>query len=98
MQISNRPVTFGTSDSERRVTIQTNADNLVEGDEMFTVTLAPISDRVIITEDSADITIEETANGTLLCLLVYYVILFFSEQFWWRSSQIHTLYVKTMEL
>jgi hypothetical protein len=62
VQISNRPVTFGTSDSERRVTIQTNADNLVEGDEMFTVTLAPISDRVIITEDSADITIEETAN------------------------------------
>ena len=98
MQISNQPVTFGTSDSERRVIIQTNADNLVEGDEMFTVTLVPVSDRVIITEDSADITIEETANGTSLCLLVILCNCNFPQQFLLSSSQIHTLYVKTTEL
>lgn len=61
-------MTFGPSDVERRITIQTNPDNLVEGNEMFTASLVPVSDRVTITEDTADITIEETANGKILSL------------------------------
>ena len=63
IEVVNRPITFGTSDFERRVQIQTNADSIVEGTEMFTASLMPVSDRVVITEDTADITIEETANG-----------------------------------
>ena len=57
------PVTFGSSEFEKRITIQTNSDDIVEGVETLTAQLTPISDRVIITGDTADISIEETDNG-----------------------------------
>ena len=74
-------MTFGPSDTERRVTIQTNSDNFVEGNEMFTASLVPVSDRVVITQDTADITIEETANGIYFRSLVvmYGLSLYFSQ-------------------
>ena len=56
-------MTFGSSEFEKRITIQTNSDDIVEGVETLTAQLTPISDRVIITGDTADISIEETDNG-----------------------------------
>ena len=57
------PVTFGPTEFERRVTVQTNPDSLLEGTEVFTAELVPVSDRVVITEDTAVINIVETENG-----------------------------------
>ena len=63
VEIVNQPITFGVSDFEMRVTVQTNADSLVEGTESFTARLTPVTDRVVIAENTADISIEETTNG-----------------------------------
>lgn len=63
IQIINMPVTFGPTESEMRVTVQTNPDSLVEGTEVFTAELALVSDRVVISEDTAVINIVETENG-----------------------------------
>ena len=56
-------MTFGPAEFEKRVTIQTNGDTLVEGTEMFTARLEPASDRTVINQNTADISIQETANG-----------------------------------
>ena len=63
VQIVNFPVTFGPAEFEKRVTIQTSTDTLVEGTEVFTAQLEPVSDHLVITEDTAEISIQETANG-----------------------------------
>jgi hypothetical protein len=55
-------VTFGPAEFEKRVTIQTSTDTLVEGTEVFTAQLEPVSDHLVITEDTAEISIQETAN------------------------------------
>ena len=56
-------MTFGPGEIERRISIQTNPDSLVEGTENFTAELVPVSDRVRITEGTARILIQETTNG-----------------------------------
>ena len=63
VQLLNLPITFGPDEFERRVTIQTNPDSVVEGTEEFTVQLVSVSDRVVLTENTADISIQETENG-----------------------------------
>lgn len=62
-------MTFGPAEFEKRVTIQTNGDTLVEGTEEFTAQLEPVSDHVVITEDTAYISIQETANGKTINIL-----------------------------
>lgn len=59
-------MTFGSSDSEIRVMVQTNADSIVEGTEVFTAEITPVSDRVVINQDTANVNIVETSNGKLL--------------------------------
>ena len=63
--ISNFQVTFAPDESEKRVTIQTSADNVLEGTEQFSAVLSSPPDRVTITQDTADISIEETGQGKL---------------------------------
>lgn len=60
------PVTFGPDEFERSITIATNLDTLMEGTENFMAKLTAVSDNVLIAEDTADILIQETANGTLI--------------------------------
>ena len=61
--VNNIPVTFAPDESEKRVTIQTGADNVLEGTEQFSAVLSSPPDRVTITHDTADISIEETGDG-----------------------------------
>ena len=56
-------MTFAPGETEKRVTIQTTADNVLEGREQFSAVLNSSSDRVTVTEDTADITIVETGRG-----------------------------------
>lgn len=65
-QLISVPVTFGSNEFERSITIATTLDSLTEGTENFMAELTAVSDRVLITEDTADILIQETANGTLI--------------------------------
>ena len=57
------PVTFAPDESEKRVTIQTSADNVLEGTEQFSAVLSSPPDRVTITQDTADISILDTGSG-----------------------------------
>lgn len=45
------------------MSVQTHEDSHHEGTETFTAVLAPVSDRVIITQDTAAISIEESTSG-----------------------------------
>ena len=56
-------MTFAPDESEKRVTIQTIADSVLEGTEQFSAVLSSPPDRVTITQDRADISIEETGDG-----------------------------------
>lgn len=59
-------MTFGSNEFERSITIATTLDNLMEGTENFMAKLTAVSDRVLITANTADVLIQETANGTLI--------------------------------
>ena len=63
VSISNFQVTFAPDESEKRVTIQTSVDNVLEGTEQFSAVLSSPPDRVTITQDTADISILETGVG-----------------------------------
>lgn len=56
-------MTFAPGESLKTVTIETTVDDVVESMEQFSVTITAVSNRVIITEDTADISILETDNG-----------------------------------
>lgn len=56
-------MTFEPNEVEKRITIATKLDSLVEGIEDFTTELTAVSNRVLIIRDTADIRIQETANG-----------------------------------
>ena len=62
---SSIKLTFAPDETEKRLTIQTTADNVLEGTEKFTAVLTSTSDRVTITEDTADISIVETEKGNI---------------------------------
>ena len=55
--ISNLHITFGPSESENTISIKTNSDQLVEGEEQFLSVLTSLSNKVIITANEADIII-----------------------------------------
>ena len=61
--MDNLVVTFAPDESEKRITIQTSADSVLEGTEQFSAVLSSPPDRVTITQDTADISIEETGDG-----------------------------------
>ena len=63
VEINDLPVTFEVNDTEKRVTLDTIGDSLVEGTEDFTFEITPVSNRIIITEETVVIRIEETTNG-----------------------------------
>ena len=63
VEINDLPVTFEVNDTEKRVTLDTIGDSLVEGTEDFTLEITPVSNRIIITEETVVIRIEETTNG-----------------------------------
>ena len=63
VEINDLPVTFEVNDTEKRVTLDTIGDSLVEGTEDFTLEITPVSNRIIITEEIVVIRIEETTNG-----------------------------------
>ena len=69
MEIVDLPITFEVPEVEKRVTIQTNEDGVVEGEEEFSALLTPVSDRISIAVDTVHITIAETTNGTISLLL-----------------------------
>ena len=71
ISISNLPVTFAPDESEKRVTIQTSADSVLEGTEQFSAVLSSPPDRVTITQDTADISIQETRDGMCVCVFVF---------------------------
>ena len=56
-------VTFAPDESEKRVTIQTSADSVLEGTEQFSAVLSSPPDRVTITQDTADVSILDTGSG-----------------------------------
>ena len=58
-------MTFAPDETEKRVTIQTATDNVFEGTEKFTAVLTSSSDRVTITEDTADVSIIEKGRGEM---------------------------------
>ena len=63
VEINDLPVTFEVNDTEKRVTLDTIGDSLVEGTEDFTLEITPVSNRITITEETVVIRIEETTNG-----------------------------------
>ena len=63
MEVVDLPVVFEASEVEKRVTLYTTEDSLVEGTEEFTAVLRPVSDRITITPDTLHIGIEDTTNG-----------------------------------
>ena len=63
VEINDLPVTFEVNDTEKRVTLDTIGDSLVEGTEDFTLEITPVSNRIIITEEIVVIRIVETTNG-----------------------------------
>ena len=66
MEVVDLPVVFEASEVEKRVTIHTTEDSLVEGIEEFVAVLRPVSDRIAVTPDTLGISIEETTNGILI--------------------------------
>ena len=68
MSIFGVNVTFAPNESEKRITIQTNSDDVVENTEEFSVTLSSVSGRVVFTNAIADIAILETSKGKKPCL------------------------------
>ena len=77
--ILNLPVTFAPDESEKRVTTQTSADSVLEGTEQFSAVLFSPPDWVTITQDTADISIQETRNssvGVYNCIFHSHIILF----------------------
>lgn len=65
MSVFDLDVTFAPDETEKRITIQTNSDVLVEGREQFSVSLSSASERVIVTTPNADIAILEASNGKM---------------------------------
>ena len=63
MEISDLRVTFEPSEVEKRVTIHTIEDRVVEGQEEFTAVLRPVSDRLSIAADTLHINVEESTDG-----------------------------------
>ena len=57
------PVTFAPDESEKRIIIETSSDNVLEGTEQFSAVLSSPPDRVTITQDTADISIQEDGGG-----------------------------------
>ena len=60
---SSLQLTFVPGETKKRVAIQTTADTVFEGREQFSAVLTSSSDRVNITEDTADISIVEIGKG-----------------------------------
>lgn len=54
---------FAPGESLKTVTIETTVDEVVESVEQFWATITAVSERVIITEDTANISILETDSG-----------------------------------
>lgn len=65
MSIFGLNVTFVPNESEKRITIQTNADDVVENTEQFSANLSSVSGRVVFTNTIANIAILETNNGKI---------------------------------
>ena len=55
---------------EKRIIILTTVDSVVEGTEQFSAVLTSTDDRVTVTEERADISILETGNGNIYCVLM----------------------------
>ena len=93
VEINDLPVTFEVNDTEKRVTIDTIGDSLVEGTEDFTLEITPVSNRIIITEETVVIRIEETTNGKnyLNGSIFYNDTNVLDLQLLWSFSQCHTL-------
>ena len=64
IEVIDLPVIFEASEHEKRVTIETVGDDVVEVTEEFRAEISTVSDRVLLTEDTVTISIEETTNGT----------------------------------
>lgn len=56
-------MSFAPGESLKTLRIETTIDEVVESVEQFSTTITAVSDRVIITEDTANISILETDNG-----------------------------------
>lgn len=63
VSITDVLVSFAPGESLKTVRIETTIDDVVESVEQFSTTITAVSDRVIITEDTANISILETYNG-----------------------------------
>lgn len=63
ISVSDVLVRFAPGESLKTVTIETTIDEVVESMEQFLATITAVSDRVIITEDTANINILETDSG-----------------------------------
>ena len=63
-------LTFAPGETNKRVTIQTTADNVLEGTEKLSAVLTSPSDRVTITEDTADISIVESGSGEYYTVVI----------------------------
>lgn len=61
--VSDVLVNFAPGESLKTVTIETAADDIVESIEQFSAIISAVSERVIITEDTANISILETGSG-----------------------------------
>ena len=57
-------------ESEKKVPVQTTVDSVVEDTEQFSAVLISTDDRVTVTEERADISILETGNGNIYCVLM----------------------------
>ena len=78
--ISGLLVTFAPDEFEKRITIQTTVDSVVEGTEQFSAVLTSTDDRVTVTEERADISILETGNGKPVLLFPAKRTIIFAKQ------------------